>query len=309
MMTMTLEEKITFYSRKDATKFQKYLKEKNCSARISVEHTFSGTPYLEGTIVAFEALIDRIITREEDKELFEIKADLLNREKSITEFFAAHKVGDVLTDAAPAHLLAQLENIDANGNDNMQKTATEEFVNSLMILGTLEDNELLNGSEELPQYTLTGIKEPKEMRVMYAYADLGGILPEDLDGSGITSHIRTSSSTGYVVTTGTEIVRAQNIDDISEFLDNLDVDDDEAGRFADAIFFKQALVAKIHELAAGDITTEAGLLAALEAPAFPLGDTGDVISFDLSTDYLAGVVSDLRKQGFLKGRDGKIKSC
>ena len=49
---MTLEEKITFYSREDAAEFQKYLKEKDCSARISVEHTFSGTPYSEGTIAA-----------------------------------------------------------------------------------------------------------------------------------------------------------------------------------------------------------------------------------------------------------------
>lgn len=306
---MTLEEKITFYSREDAAEFQKYLKEKDCSARISVEHTFSGTPYFEGTIAAFTELIDKITAREEDSELAEIKTDLLNREKTLAEFFSAHTVGDVLTDATPAQLLAQLESIDANGNDNMQKTATEKFVNLLMILGTLEDNELLRVEGDNAEYTLTGMKEPKEMRVTYAYTDLGGIAPEDIDGSSITSHIRTSLTTGYVVTTGAEIVLAQGIDDLGDFLDHLDVDDDEAGRFVDAIFFKQVLIAKIHELVAGGITTEAGLLEAFEAPAFPLSDTDDVISFDLSADYLAGVVGDLRKHGFLKGRDGKIKSC
>lgn len=306
---MTLEEKITFYSREDAAEFQKYLKEKDCSARISVEHEFSGTPYFEGTIALFLALIDKITTREEDRELAETRADLLGREQTLTEFFATHKVGDVLSDATPAQLLAQLESIEADNNDDIQKTATEKFVNSLMILGTLEDNELLTVSAGAAEYTLTSVKEPREMRVMYAYTDLGGIAPEDLDGSGITSHIRTSSTTGYVVTTGAEIVLTEGIDDLGDFLDHLDVDDDEAGRFVDAIFFKQALIAKIHELVAGGTTSEAELLAAFDAPAFPLGETDDVISFDLSADYLSGVVNDLRKQGFIKGRDGKIKSC
>lgn len=306
---MTLEEKITFYSREDSAEFQKYLKEKDCSARISVEHTFSGTPYFEGTISAFGELISKLLAKEEDSDLAQIKTDLENREKTLAEFFSAHKAGDVLTDATPAQLLAQLESIDANGNDNIQKTATEKFVNSLMILGTLEDNELLKIEGETPEYTLIGVKDPRELRVMYAYTDLGGIAPEDLEGIGITSHIRTSSTTGYVVTTGAEIVLAQGIDDLGDFLDHLDVDDDEAGRFVDAIFFKQALVAKIHDLVSGGITTEAELLEAFETPAFPLGMTEDVISFDLSAEYLAGVVNDLRKQGFLKGRDGKIKSC
>ncbi|MDV0440912.1 hypothetical protein [Methanorbis furvi] len=306
---MTLEEKITFYSRENAAEFQKYLKEKDCSARISVEHLFSGTPYFEGTIAAFATLIDTIIAKEEDSELSEIKADLLSREKTLTEFFAEHKVGDVLTDATPSQLLAQLETIEANGNEDIQKTATEKFVNSLMILGTLEDNELLNVAGETPEYTLTGIKDPKEMRVMYAYTDLAGITPEDLDGSGITSHIRTSSTTGYVITTGPEIMLTSGIDDLGDVLEHLDVDDDEAGRFVDAIFFKQALIAKIHELIVGGITTEDALLKAFDAPAFPLGDTTDVISFDLTADYLSGVLNDLRKQGFIKGRDGKIKSC
>lgn len=306
---MTLEEKITFYSREDAAEFQKYLKERDCSARISVEHTFSGTPYFEGTIAAFEELISKLLAKEDDSDLAQIKTDLLSREETLAEFFSTHKVGDVLTDATPAQLLAQLESIDADSNEDIQKTATEKFVNSLMILGTLEDNELLKVVGETPEYMLTGVKDPKELRVMYAYGDLGGIAPEDLDGSGITSHIRTSSTTGYVVTTGAEIVLAQGIDDMSDVLDHLDVDDDEAGRFVDAIFFKQALIAKIHDLVSGGITTEAGLLEAFEAPAFPLGETEDVISFDLSADYLSGVINDLHKLGFLKGRDGKIKSC
>ena len=87
-----------------------------------------------------------------------------------------------------------------------------------------------------------------------------------------------------VVTTGAEIVVAQGIDDLCDFLDHLDVDDDEAGQFVDAIFFKQALIAKIHELVSGGIATEAGLLKAFETPAFPLGETKDVLSFDLSAN-------------------------
>ena len=133
---MTLEEKITFYSREDAAEFQKYLKEKDCSARISVEHLFSGTPYFEGTIAAFAALIDTITAREENSELSEIKTDLLSREKTLTEFFTGHKAGDILTDATPSQMQAQLEIIEENGNEEIQKTATEKLVKSLMNLGT-----------------------------------------------------------------------------------------------------------------------------------------------------------------------------
>ena len=78
--------------------------------------------------------------------------------KKRLQSISTHNVGDTLTDATPAQLLAQVESIDANGNDKMQKTATEKFVNSLMILVTLEDNELLKVEREKPEYTLTGVK-------------------------------------------------------------------------------------------------------------------------------------------------------
>ena len=78
--------------------------------------------------------------------------------KKLLQSISTHNVGDTLTDATPAQLLAQVESIDANGNDKMQKTATEKFVNSLMILVTLEDNELLKVEREKPEYTLTGVK-------------------------------------------------------------------------------------------------------------------------------------------------------
>ena len=63
--------------------------ERDCSSRISVEHTFSGTPYFEGTIAAFEELINKLLAKEEDSELSEIKTDLLNREKTLAEYFHA----------------------------------------------------------------------------------------------------------------------------------------------------------------------------------------------------------------------------
>jgi hypothetical protein len=304
---MTLEEKITFYSREDASAFQKYLREKGCPSRISVEYNFSGTPYFEGSIASFLQLIDKINAREEDTDLDDLKKDLLVREKSLTEFFASHKAGDILSDATPSQLLAQVESIDAMG-DEIQKQATEKFVNLLMILGTLEDNNLLKNSEEKDSYTLLGTKTAKELRVMYAYTDFNGVTEEDLKNSGITTHIRTSSTTESILNTGAELLFASDLDDMADVLDQMDVDDDEAGRFIDAIFFKQVLIAKIKELVISGKQSEADLLTALDAPSFPLEETNDVISFDISPEYLSGVISDLKKQGVLSGKDGKIKT-
>ncbi|MDD2470833.1 MAG: hypothetical protein PHY67_03205 [Methanocorpusculum sp.] len=304
---MTLEEKITFYSREDAAAFQKYLREKECPSRISVEHNFSGTPYFEGSIASFLQLIDKINAREEDADLDELKSDLLGRKKSLTEFFASHKAGDILSDATPSQLLAQAESIDVMG-DEIQKQAAEKFVTALMILGTLEDNDLLENTEDKEGYTLLGTKEPDELRVMYPYTEFEGVTEDDLNDSGITTHIQTSSITEYIVNAGAELLFASDLNDLADVLEQMDVDDDEAGRFVDAVFFKQALVAKIHELVAEGRQSEADILAAFDTPSFPLEGTNDVISFDLTPEYLSGVVSDLKKQGILAGKDGKIKS-
>lgn len=304
---MTLEEKITFYSREDAAAFQKYLREKGCPSRISVEHSFSGTPYFEGTIASILHLIELIEVREKDADLDELKSDLLARRNTLEEFFASHKPGDSLTEATPSQLLAQVESIDAMGED-VQKQASDKFMNALMILGTLEDNELLEVAEEKECYTLLGTKDPNELRVMYAYTDFSGVMEDDLKAAGVTSHIRTSSATEYIITAGAELLFVSDIEDLAEFLDNMDVEDDEAARFVDAVFFKQALISRIHALVSAGKQSEAELLAAFDAPAFPLEGTDDVISFDISAEYLSGVVADLRKQGILSGKDGKIKS-
>ena len=304
---MTLEEKITFYSREDAAAFQKYLREKECPSRISVEHNFSGTPYFEGSISSFLQLIDKINAKEEDADLDELKSDLLERKRALTEFFTSHKTGDILSDATPSQLLAQAESIDVMG-DEIQKQAAEKFVTALMILGTLEDNDLLENTEDKEGYTLLGTKEPDELRVMYPYTEFEGVTEDDLKDSGITTHIQTSSTTEYIVNAGAELLFASDIDDLADVLDQMDVDDDEAGRFIDAVFFKQALVAKIHDLVSQGTQSEADLLAAFDTPSFPLEGTNDVISFDLTPEYLSGVVSDLKKQSILTGKDGKIKS-
>jgi len=306
-MQMTLEEKITFYSREDAAAFQKYLREKGCPSRISVEHNFTGTPYFEGSISSILQLIDKIHARETDADLDELKSDLLARKKTLEEFFASHKAGDCLTDATPSQLLAQAESIDAMGED-VQKQASDKFMNSLMILGTLEDNDLLEVAEEKECYTLLGTKKPEDLRVMYAYTDFNGVTENDLKESGTMTHIRTSSTTEYIITTGVELLFVSDIEDLTEFLDNMDVEEDEAARFVDAVFFKQALIGKVHELVAQGKQSEAELLAAFDTPAFPLEGTEDVISFDLSPEYLSGVVSDLKKQSVLSGKDGKIKT-
>ncbi|HJJ53819.1 MAG TPA: hypothetical protein VJ857_01350 [Methanocorpusculum sp.] len=303
---MTLEEKIIFYSREDANAFQKYLREKGCPSRISVEHSFSGTPYFEGSIAAFLAFIDKITEREEDADLNVIRDDLVSRKKSLTDFFKTHKAGDLLTEETPSQLLAQVESIDGMGED-VQKQATDKFMNALMILGTLEDNDLLEVSDENESYVLLGTKDPEELRVMYSYTDFSGVTEDDLKETGITTHIRTSSSTEFVITTGVELLFTIDIEDLTDVLDQMDVEEDEAARFIDAVFFKQALTNKIHKLVSEGMQSEAELLAAFDAPAFPLEGTDDVISFDLSAEYLSGVVSDLKKQDILSGKDGKIK--
>ena len=307
---MTLEEKITFYSHEAAVDFQKFLREKECGSRIVVEHSFSGEPYFEGTISQFMNLIDLLAKKDEeenevDEDLLHMKNDLAERKETLEKFFAEHKEGDLLSDATPSQMLAQLQTIDATGDDAIKKDAADKFVSSLMVLATLEDNGLLE--EEGENYRLKEIKAADEMTVMYAYNDFPAVTQDDLAECGIASHVRTSSTTDYVITVGTEVLFV-NTDEIADFLDHVDVDEEEAAKFVDAVFFKQAFVGKIHELVAEGNASEEALLEALGAPSFPLEGTNDVISFDITADYLKAVVNDLRKLGILSGKDGKIKN-
>ena len=307
---MTLEEKITFYSHEDAVEFQKFLREKECGSRIVVEHSFSGEPYFEGTISQFMNLIDLLAKKDEeenevDEDLLHMKNDLIERKETLEEFLEGHKEGDLLSDSTPSQMLAQLQTIDATGDDAIKKDAADKFVSSLMVLATLEDNGLLE--EEGENYRLKEIKAADEMTVMYAYNDFPAVTQDDLAECGIASHIRTSSTTDYVITVGTEVLFV-NTDEIADFLDHVDVDEEEAAKFVDAVFFKQAFVGKIHELVAEGNASEEALLEALGAPSFPLEGTNDVISFDITADYLKAVVNDLRKLGILSGKDGKIKN-
>ena len=307
---MTLEEKITFYSHEAAVDFQKFLREKECGSRIVVEHSFSGEPYFEGTISQFMNLIDLLAKKDEeenevDEDLIHMKNDLIERKETLEEFLAGHKEGDLLSDSTPSQMLAQLQTIDATGDDAIKKDAADKFVSSLMVLATLEDNGLLE--EEGENYRLKEIKAADEMTVMYAYNDFPAVTQDDLAECGIASHVRTSSTTDYVITVGTEVLFV-NTDEIADFLDHVDVDEEEAAKFVDAVFFKQAFVGKIHELVAEGNASEEALLEALGAPSFPLEGTNDVISFDITADYLKAVVNDLRKLGILSGKDGKIKN-
>ena len=307
---MTLEEKITFYSHEAAVDFQKFLREKECGSRIVVEHSFSGEPYFEGTISQFMNLIDLLAKKDEeenevDEDLLHMKNDLIERKETLEEFLEGHKEGDLLSDSTPSQMLAQLQTIDATGDDAIKKDAADKFVSSLMVLATLEDNGLLE--EEGENYRLKEIKAADEMTVMYAYNDFPAVTQDDLAKCGIASHVRTSSTTDYVITVGTEVLFV-NTDEIADFLDHVDVDEEEAAKFVDAVFFKQAFVGKIHELVAEGNASEEALLEALGAPSFPLEGTNDVISFDITADYLKAVVNDLRKLGILTGKDGKIKN-
>ena len=304
---MTLEEKLPFYSRESASEFQKYLREKGCPSRIAVEHTFSGAPYFEGTIKSFISLIDRLTAKEPDTDLDELKDDLEQRRKILEDFFKAHKPGDLIEEATPSQILAQAETISKTGSD-IEKLAADKFAATLMILGTLEDNGLLETLRETDGYKLTGVKNPEDLTVMYAYTDISGVTEEDLKNTSITSHIQASSTTEYIVTAGAEIIFSGDLDDLADTLDNLDVEEDEAGRFIDAVFFKQIFVSKIHKLVDDGLKSEADILKALDAPSFPLEGTDDVISFDISADYLTEVINDLRKANILTGKDGKIKT-
>ncbi|MDO5845969.1 MAG: hypothetical protein Q4Q04_03490 [Methanocorpusculum sp.] len=305
---MTLEEKLIFYSHDDAVAFQKFLRDMDCSSRISIEHTFSGEPFFKGSISAFLALFDAFAASE-DIDAPAMKEDLELRKKAIEAFYAEHKVLDTISDASPSQLMAQLQSINAVGEEAVKKEATEKFISSLMVLSTLEENGILTaaGDDENAEFTLTAIIPADDLKIVYPYTEFSGLNPDDLKRDGITSFIETTAQTAYAVSMGADIVTA-DVEKISDFLEDMDVNETEMVKFIDTVFFKQLLTEKIHDIVGSGIASEAGILDALDAPAFPVQNTNDEISFNLTPEYLTAVIADLRKLGVLSGKDGKIKS-
>lgn len=309
---MVLEEKLSFDTREDANLFQKFLREKGCSSRITVEHTFSGEPFFEGRIADFMSLIALLEKKdaeegESDEELSLTRKDLEGRRDTLHEFFAVHKPGDILENSTPTQMMARVQSIGAESDEAFRKEAADKFVASLMILGALEDNNLLEETEDGNGYVLTGTADADDLRVMYPYTDFPKITPEELKECGVSSHINVVSYEKHVVTAGSEIIFIDT-DELTGYLDNADIDEDDSARFIDSVYFKQAFVAKIHDLIENGASSEAEISKSLETPAFPLEGTDDVISYDISGEYLAGVLSDLRKLEFISGKDGKIKN-
>ncbi|MDO5843927.1 MAG: hypothetical protein Q4Q53_02115 [Methanocorpusculum sp.] len=304
---MALEEKISFFSREDANEFQKYLRENGCSSRISVDYEYSGVPYFEGTITAFINFADMLCKKEEDADIETLKQNLIERKNILDDFLKSHKAGDVITESTPSQILALAQSIDSVGSA-IEKEAAGKFEQTLMILATLEDNGLLEEINESDGYILKNVKDAGDLTVMYPYTDISGVTSEDLENSEITSHIITSSETKFIVTVGAEILFSSDMDDMVDLLDEMDTYEDESARFIDNIFFKKVLVSKIQESVESGAKSEADILSILDSPSFKLTDTEDTISFDISAEFLSEVISDLKKQGFLSGKDGKIKS-
>lgn len=305
---MTLEEKIIFYSRSGASQFQKFLRDAGCSSRISVYQNFSGTPYYEGRISAFLQLIDKSLKREDDSQLIDLKEELNERLKIITEFFKNHKKGDILTEATPHQHLAQSTSINTVGSE-IENFAAEKFAETMIIYETLDENNLIEPAEENDTYRLKSIADANDLIVSFPYTELSSVTKEDLCGIEISTHVISSSSEDYAVTADDDMVLSDiDLNDAADLLENLDVDEDEAARFIDNICFKQVLVSKIHEIVKSGIRSESEILNALNAPSFVLEGTNDKITFDITSEYLSGVINDLKKQNILCGKDGKIKT-
>lgn len=304
---MVLEETIKFSAREDAVEFQKYLREKGCPSRISLKHDFSGNPCYEASISEFKKFIDMILKEDADADLSNLKSSLDYGEAALNEFMESHEAGDVVTESTPAQLLAQALSISSEGDD-VKKEAEEKFSKSILVMGTLENNGLIEQIGDTDGFILKEKRAAGDIKMLQPYTDFDGYNPTEFEGLDITTNILAASKTDFVVTAGAEILLKSDMDEMVDILDDLDTDEDDAARFIDNIFFKKILVSKILEFVDNGAKSEKEISDLLGEPYHNIADSKDTISFDIDSDYLSEVISDLKKEGLLSGKDGKIKS-
>jgi hypothetical protein len=304
---MTLEGKIVFASRNDAAEFQKYLRGNGCPSRISIENVICEESRFEGTISAFLAFIRKMKAEHADEDMIQLENHLLENEAVYEEFFKTFGVGDLVTHTDIERVISQVQ---AAGK--MYREYGE--IGPMLLIMALRRNDILEkaegaGDQETipPTCKLVRTLEPGDMRVTYPITMLPALNPDNIRETGLTTRVSIYADTGFAVTTGPDIVIRVNADDVSSILDTLDTDPDDVDVFCNKLLLKQALFLDIHELISGGISSEEALYTALSAKSFWDEDNSATVRYSVSREFIAGVVSDLRKLDVIKGKDGKLK--
>ncbi len=303
---MVLEEEIYFSSHDTAREFVKVLKDLGISSQVRQKFSLDVRLMLSGTYKNLTAMFDSMVSdedaTEEESELFETAREYLTPQRdAIARALEKYQIGDRVG-AGVMDLVTGDRTLEGDENeDTLEKIIEEVYLTRLLHL-----NDLLDIRED--GIVLLKKIEPDESTLTVFADEIPEIREEILEKYSVISTITAGDDAEYHVSVGPEFVFLEDLDSIGEFLEEYEIEEEDGATFFPRLQIKHILVSEILAMIKeeGKVSRE-DIITEFANRDIETSEDGARIALHLSGDYIDAILDDLKKVGFLKGKDQKLR--
>jgi len=336
---MVLEEMIIIRGLIDGPEIARAFREAGMPTRITQTVTLDGRVAAKGTIGDIRALLKGEIARieklrkeflaEEEGEEFDAPEDEEDADdwedeyfdtghlydpyldmteciaEDIARFMEKYRPGDVISMADLKEWMAPLADV-APGEERSDALA-KSILYKMTALSMLDQNGLIEIVGET--VTVKGHMDPEDVIITIPGEAAEEIIPETLKEHNVTMAVTVTPVPEHLLIFGPEAIIDGDLDMIDEIIDDLGIDEEEYISFRAGVSMKRAVIARTLE-----ILEERGTLTPEEAletlNGTPLEGTEEAysISLELTSEFVKGLLNDLKKVGLVRKKGEKFRA-
>ncbi len=317
--SMAFEETIIFYSSEDAEVFSKKLREDGMRTKTKTVKALVKDTLCKAQIKDMrDFFIEESENFSEDeseisallKEAYStVISELESMERSVFEFLDLRNDGECISDdpevARFLDMIKQEGGVAKLGELAMQG---DLFASRMMrIIPALEENGMIEVRDEKKYLKKT--KEANEIvTAMPSDMLLEGSSQESRKKFNIKTIVNVMSGSEYHVTTPPEFAFKVDLNEIDSLFEGLNFEEESFVRLKENIFLKTLIAERIidflkqkEKASAEEISEE------IMDVRISLKETGDEFVFDLESEYIAELLSDMKKLGIVKGKGNRYR--
>lgn len=331
---MTIELRVPFLEKDEATEFQQYLKRNGCHSRLESELKFHESLNFRSTIGNIEKFLDDIEKRDSADEIWEEEEESVNAarewvdkyKEEINEFYSKcvlnkpYTYVDLLTEIYDANpkLLGNSSESEENGEEDTADMDDDEsgrmeeikkLAKFIVVTECLKNNGCIIENGDSHTVTFTNNKPIEELEVAAVNEIFSEFSPEDIENAGISMSLQSTVDTEYTVVAGPEFILMDS-EDLARYLSwsegDEDVDDYEINGNNEALSYLKSCSIFVHRIV--DIVKEGPIsIADLQKKLFNGAGSDVPLTFDLADETLTDTLNDLKKLGFVTFKNGMVK--
>jgi len=225
--------------------------------------------------------------------------------EDIARFMEKYRPGDVISMADLKEWMAPLADV-APGEERSDALA-KSILYKMTALSMLDKNGLIEIVGET--VTVKGHMDPEDVIITIPGEAAEEIIPETLKEHNVTMAVTVTPVPEHLLIFGPEAIIDGDLDTIDEIIDDLGIDEEEYISFRAGVSMKRAVIARTLE-----ILEERGTLTPEEAletlNGTPLEGTEEAysISLELTSEFVKGLLNDLKKVGLVRKKGEKFRA-